>query len=109
MPYIPLEVYANNPSPTGSSPRTDAPAAGGLASTQYCRWRFPVGVYGAKGDGRQLADGVMTNGSATLTSATAAFTAADVGKVIIVNQGTQGAQVNPLCTTITGFTNATTV
>jgi hypothetical protein len=181
VPYIPLEVYANNPSTTVSSGGTSAPAggtvetwtvasatgwpsaslnatqfhvadpalpseiitiaatsgttwtavrgaesttpvthaagftvvqvvtAGALASTQYYPWQFPVGAYGAKGDGRQLADGVMTNGSAVLTSATAGFTAADVSKVIIVNQGVAAGQVNPLVTTITGFTNATTV
>jgi hypothetical protein len=181
MPFIPLEIYANNPSTTVSSGGTTAPAggttetwtvassasfpvpetgaqqfhvadpaqpsemitvvnisgttwtvsrgaesttpvahtagftvtqvvtAGALTALQYPPWQFPVERYGAQGDGKQLSDGVMTNGSAVLTSASAVFTAADVGKVIIVNQGDRAAQVNPLCTTITGFTNATTV
>jgi hypothetical protein len=185
VPYIPLEVYANNPSGTVSSGGTTAPgggtvetwtvtaavafpvctlnaqqfhaadpalpseiftvnvcpgatgsqtwtvtrgaestapvahaagftvvqvvSAGALAAMQYAPWQFPVGAYGAKGDGKQLADGVMSNGSATFTSATANFTAADVGKYIIVNIGAAGAQVNPLCTTISAWTNSTTV
>jgi hypothetical protein len=45
-------------------------------------------AYGAKGDGRTVTDGAMTSGSATLTSATAAFTAADVGKKILVSCAT---------------------
>lgn len=80
-----------------------------FTTLQYPPWQFPVGAYGAKGDGRQLADGVMSSGSNVLTSATAGFTSADVGKLIIVNIGGGGLQVNPLVTTITGFTNSTTV
>jgi hypothetical protein len=40
--------------------------------------------YGAKGDGRGVTNAAMTSGSATLTSATAAFTSADTGKAISV-------------------------
>ena len=42
---------------------------------------FDARTYGYKPDGKQLYDGAMTSGSATLTSATANFTGADVGKV----------------------------
>lgn len=83
--------------------------AGDFAAFQYPPWQFPVGAYGAKGDGIQLGDGVMSSGGSVLTSASASFTAADAGKLIIVNIGAQGAQVNPLVTTITGFTNSNTV
>lgn len=43
---------------------------------------FNVRAYGATGDARRVADGATTNTDQTVTSATAAFTAADVGKVI---------------------------
>jgi hypothetical protein len=57
--------------------------------------------------GLQVTDGVMNAGSHTLTSATAGFVAGDVGLQITVN----GAAPNggPLVTTISAFTNATTV
>jgi hypothetical protein len=51
---------------------------------------------------RKVYDGVTTNGSATLTSATAAFTSADVGNPIT------GTNI-PAATTISGYTSATSV
>lgn len=41
-----------------------------------------VADYGAKGDVRTVTDGVTTNTSKTVTSATAAFTSADIGKYL---------------------------
>jgi hypothetical protein len=52
-------------------------------------------------------DGAMTAGSATLTSATAGFVAGDVGTQIVV-QGAGPSGAN-LVTSISGYTNATTV
>ncbi len=40
--------------------------------------------YGVKADGREITDGVLSAGSNVFTSATAAFTAADVGKLIVL-------------------------
>lgn len=71
-------------------------------------WQFWVDDYGAKGDGKIVGDGAMTSGTATLTSATAGFTAGDVGKNIVVN-GALGSSSAPLYTTILSFTNSTTV
>lgn len=71
-------------------------------------WVFNVRSYGALGDGKCVTDGAMTNGSATLTSATAAFTTADIGKVIQV-KGAAATGVTSLVTTIQAFTNSTTV
>lgn len=71
-------------------------------------WVFNVRTYGAKGDGRTVADGAMTSGSATLTSATAGFTSADVGKVVQV-KGAAATGVTSLVTTVSAFTNSTTV
>lgn len=70
---------------------------------------LPISVkdYGAKVDYRVVTDAAMTSGSATLTSATAAFTAADVGKWFKVTGA--GAAGIPLYGTISGYTNATTV
>jgi hypothetical protein len=63
--------------------------------------------YKAKGDGRAVTDAAITTGTNVLTSATAAFTVADIGKLVnIVGAGAAGAL---LSTTISGFTNATTV
>ena len=75
----------------------------------YYPYQFPVQAYGATGNGKQFTDGVMTNGSAILTSNTANFAAADVGKLIIVNQGAQAAQANPVCTTIASWQSSTQV
>jgi hypothetical protein len=62
--------------------------------------------YGAKGDTRIVTDAAITSGLTSLTSATAAFTAADTGKsVTVAGAGAGGAQ---LVTTVT-FVNATTV
>lgn len=63
--------------------------------------------FGARADGKVIADAAMAIGSPVLTSATASFSAADVGKPIHVH-GAGGAGV-ALCTTIQAFTNATTV
>jgi hypothetical protein len=52
-------------------------------------------------------DGSATNASTTFTSATAAFTSADTGRVLIIfDQGTGGTST---VTTISSVTNATTV
>jgi hypothetical protein len=76
----------------------------------YQPWQFYVASYGAKGDGKVIADAVMAStGSGVLTSATAGFTAGDVGKFIIVNVGTAGQNQAPLCTTIASFQSATQV
>lgn len=69
-------------------------------------WQFRPEDYGAKGDGRVVGD-VVINATTTITSATAAFTSADVGKTIMINGG-QGATSMPLVTTIASVTNATT-
>lgn len=66
-----------------------------------------VEAYGAKGDGKAIADAVITTGTNILTSASAGFTSGDVGKAIsLKGAGAAGAE---LLTTISGFTNSTTV
>jgi len=63
--------------------------------------------YGAKGDRRVVMDAAMTNGSATLTSATAAFTQADEGKhFAVIGAGTAGV---PLYGTIQTYIDPTQV
>lgn len=60
-------------------------------------------------NGKQVlfSDASITNGSVTLTSASASFTAADVGRpIVLLNQGTSGVTTT---TTIASFTNATTI
>lgn len=62
---------------------------------------FNVHAFGAKGDLRTVFDGAITTGTAFLTSVSAVFTLADVGKVVhLPGAGPAGA---PLVTTIASF------
>lgn len=64
--------------------------------------------FGARGNGRTVTDAVMNSGSPTLSSATAAFVASDVGSSVFVCDALgAGSSLGPV--TITGYTNATTV
>lgn len=68
---------------------------------------FNVKTYGAKLDVVRRTNGAITNGASILTSSGAAFTAADVGKLVqVVGADTGG---NTLKTTIASYTNSTTV
>lgn len=68
---------------------------------------YNVKAYGAKGNGAMLFDATMTSGSADLSSASASFTSADVGKLICVaGAGTSGGQ---LCTTISSVIDANNI
>lgn len=80
-----------------------------LAGISGFPWQFNVAAYGAKGDGQIITDATMTNGTAVLTSATGAFTAADAGKYIMVNQGGTNSATAPLLTTILSYQSATQV
>lgn len=66
-----------------------------------------VSEHGAVADAKVVRDAAMTSGSAVLTSATAAFTSADVGKAVSINGVGGGGGI--LLTIITAFTNSTTV
>jgi hypothetical protein len=68
---------------------------------------FNVKTYGAKGDGVEHYVASMTSGSPTLTCSDCSFTSGDVGKVVVVD--TAGGSGTPLRTTISGYTNSTTV
>ena len=70
---------------------------------------FNVANYGATLNGKTVTDGAITATTATLTSNTAGFTSADVGKLIQVRGAGTGSPVTDLNTTISAFTNSTTV
>jgi hypothetical protein len=70
-------------------------------------YQFLPETYGAKGDGKAVSD-VVANGTATITSATAGWSAADVGKHIMIN-GANGATSGPLITTIASIQSPTQV
>ncbi len=83
---------------------------------------FDVRTYGAAVDGKSEGDGLgawsktqstcsMTSGSATLTCTDAPFLSTDMGKVIAVYGAgpTTSGYVQPLSTTISAYTSATTV
>jgi hypothetical protein len=82
------------------------PASAGSAAAAS-PWQFSPAAYGAKGDGRVLGD-VVLNATTTITSASAGFTSADVGKYIMIH-GALGTTSGPLLTTIATVTNSTTV
>lgn len=64
-------------------------------------------AYGAKGDAKQVADGVIASGSNQLHSATAHWSIADVGKTIWCVDNSTTALTGQ--TTITGYTSPTQV
>jgi len=78
---------------------------------ELARWTggcaFNVLRYGAKGDARRVEDAVTTSSGTTVTSATAAFTAADVGKTVWAISA--GGILRLARTTIASVTNSTTV
>lgn len=103
-------VVAHNPSATGA----------GLSILGYSAANFPLRVdqyVGAKPSvftaqtGAGFGDGVATASSTTFTSATAAFTAGDVGVAITQLTSQPGAPAGaiPAGTTIASVTNGTTV
>jgi hypothetical protein len=67
-----------------------------------------VKEYGAKGDARKVTDAVLTNNSTTVTSATAAFTSGDVGKMIWGVEAASGV-LRLSVRTIASVTNSTTI
>jgi hypothetical protein len=68
---------------------------------------FKASSYGAVADAKKLTDGAITAASAVLSSASASFTAADVGKsVTVIGAGASGASLR---TTIISYTSATQV
>lgn len=80
----------------------------GDAFTGAGEWVFDVTQYGAVGDGKVVGNGAMGSGSTTLTSATAGFTASDVGKKISV-KGAAATGITTLVTTILAVNSATSV
>lgn len=63
--------------------------------------------YGFNQNGKTVLDGAITSGAATLTSASATFTASDVGKFVAIAGA--GAAGGLFTGRITAFTNSTTV
>jgi hypothetical protein len=96
---FPTNTNTYKASGTGSVTRTNSLALDELAVN--------VKNYGAKGDTRVVTDANISSGLTTLTSATAAFTAADVGKTVGVKGA--GASGKALATTISAYSNSTTV
>lgn len=91
-------------------------SAGDLQGLQYPAWQFPVQAYGAEGDGKIGTGGTGTSGTSTFTDAGANFVnaaapAGDVGKYIVINQGTGSGTVptNPFVGTITAVNSSTSV
>ena len=90
--------------------------AGDLAGLQFPPWQFSVSAYGAEGDAKIGTGGTGASGQAVMTDAGASFVnatapAGDVGKYIIVNQGTGSATAatNPFCGTIISVNSATSI
>jgi hypothetical protein len=115
--------FSGGSGPRGVAPSDGAdliydPTRGALVLSVDGRPYRPVGTalvsdvqadFGAKGDGRTVTDGAMTSGSAVVTSATAAFTAADVGKFISVRGANTAVGGETLVGTIATYISATQV
>lgn len=98
--YVPLQAMVAAVPSDGSLLVRDALEA-------INRRTYNIDLYGGVADERNVSDAGMTNGSAVLTSATAAFTSADVGKLVYVGgAGTAGATLK---TTVSSYTSATQV
>jgi hypothetical protein len=86
-----------------------------LTTTNGQPWQFYPEAFGARGDGIIGTGGTGTSGTSAFSDAGASFTSADVGKVIIINQGTSGAGTtngttqNPFCGTISAVGSGTSV
>src|SRR4030095_2413783 len=95
----------------GDGVTATTPSAGVVNARVWTPNVFNVKDYGAKGNTRTVFDANITTGTNVLTSATAAFTAADIGKTILVRRAgaARFSDYWPLDTTIQGVTNATTV
>lgn len=72
------------------------------ASPSSCRYHLLQ--FSPHLDGRQVSDGAMTSGSSTITSNTAAFTAADVGKLLVISGGGYS-----LTGTVSAYVSATSI
>lgn len=118
LPQAPVDVTRINVPPLGDFAQADGLLAvlGGKLHNLSLN-AFNNVVYArrkAKGDGVVLLDAKITTGQKTLTSASATFTAADVGKIVLVNEadgGNAGANgyTLGLFATIATFTDAHTV
>lgn len=78
-----------------------------IGATILPQHTFDLRIYGASCDTRYVADASATAGQPTITSATANFTAADIGKTITIEDGAPSPTYE-LMTTIAGVTNSTT-
>lgn len=67
---------------------------GGSGSGQNYPWQFHVANYGAVGDGKVITDAAIATTSRILTSATAGFSQADVGKHIMINNAGTARDAN---------------
>lgn len=71
---------------------------------------FYVDDYGAKGDGKVFLGGGGTVSTATFTDSTnSPFVSGDTGKVIVVNQGSNGGNVTAALTTTITYVSASSV
>jgi hypothetical protein len=105
-----LTIIPSSPYTPNLPGATNTPTPAGVIAAKlydYGGQVWNVKAFGALGDAKTVSDGAITSGQTTLTSASAGFTATDVGKSVgIAGAGAAGAS---LVTTITVFTNSTTV
>ena len=93
---------------TGQVIQATSPTTATWASGALNAWQIAPETYGAKGDGKLVSDGAITTGTNTLTCATSTpFTAADVGKHILV--WAAATSTTWLATTIATYVSASQV
>ncbi|MGV9891755.1 hypothetical protein [Streptomyces sp. NPDC003395] len=113
---VDLDAAAVGADPAGSAAAAETAAIAAAAADAAGKyhplqpWVFDVTAapYNAKGDAKVVADGAMTSGTTTLTSATANFLPSDEGKAISV-KGAGPNGVTTLVTTISTRVSTTQV
>lgn len=107
-PIESIEVLSPDQGNQPASSGTSGPARrGGTTTLPASLWAWNVKDYGAVGDGRRVTNATITSGQNTVTSATAAFTAGDVGKVAVFDGAAAAGAV--LATTIASYVSPTQV
>jgi hypothetical protein len=108
---VPADVYTVYTGPTSSGAWTGTGDANYIVpALEGTDGIWSVTDFGAKGDLRWFSDANITTGTAILTSATANFSAADVGKTVAINGAAPpSTSGNVLTTTVASFQSTTQV
>ena len=101
-------VVGNHPSATAPGLTVTNYSKNALSGTRFMNYDGAATIKFVANNGQGFSGGVTTLGSTTFTCATAAFTVADVGAVIMSTTSIDGAGID-VTTTVASYVNATTI